>query len=72
MSDNPLTLADIPYDPLDLYPTDNPTMYDDYVFIVIGEKDEQVSAPDAIGDLWDLRQFFSYDLAISDVILEAL
>lgn len=67
-----LTLNNIPYDPFDLYPTENPPMYDDYVFIVIGEKDERVSAPDALGDLWDLRQCYNYDLAISDVILEAL
>ena len=65
-----LTLTDIPYDPFDLYPTDNPPMYDDYAFIVIGETDEQASAPDAIGDLWDLRQCTNYDFTISDVILE--
>lgn len=67
-----LTLNNIPYDPFGPYPTDNPPLYDDYVSIVIGETDERAIAPDAIGDLWDLRQFFSYDLAINDVILEAL
>jgi len=65
-----LTLNDITLDPFDLYPLDNPPPYDDYVFIVIGEVDELASAPDALGDLWDLRQYYNYDLAISDVILE--
>lgn len=65
-----LTLNNILIDPFDLYPADNPPMFDDLVFVVIGENDEQVSAPDALGDLWDLREYFGYDLIISDVILE--
>lgn len=65
-----LTINDITIDPLDPYPFINPPLFDDYVFIVIGEDDEQASAPDALGDLWDLLRYTNNNLVISSVILE--